>query len=70
MIKTIFDVSTGEVTEAQLSTDEIAFIEESESQRQAVMLVEQARIDAKNSALAKLLALGLTEDEANSLLGI
>jgi hypothetical protein len=35
----------------------------------AEVAAEQAKIDAKASALAKLAALGLTEDEVKSLIG-
>ncbi len=63
----IIDASTGEVTERPLTSEEIA--------DRAVMLVNdekreadiQAKADARESALAKLAALGLTQDEINAL---
>ena len=36
---------------------------------QAVLLKTQAKVDAKASALAKLTALGLSEDEVKALVG-
>jgi DNA-binding NarL/FixJ family response regulator len=64
---TIVDVATGETTERPLTADEIA-------DRQAMTQVEaereaeaQAKADARESALAKLAALGLTQDEINAL---
>jgi hypothetical protein len=41
-----------------------------ESTQAAVAAKEQAAIDAKASALAKLAALGLTENEIKSILGV
>jgi hypothetical protein len=47
-------------------TDE--FLAEQEQYRQEELAKKQARIDAKASALAKLTALGLTEEEVKSIL--
>jgi hypothetical protein len=41
-----------------------------ESTQAAVAAKEQAAIDVKASALAKLAALGLTQDEVKALLGV
>lgn len=65
------NLETGEQTVIQLTSEEIA---EAELQH-AAWEVEQAKIDeykqsvidAKQSALSKLMALGLTEEEALSL---
>jgi len=40
-----------------------------ETKKQAIIDAKQAPIDAKASALAKLAALGLTQDEVKSLIG-
>lgn len=61
------NAATGEVTERPLAADEIAEREEmalEQAQREAE---EQAKADARESALAKLAALGLTQDEINAL---
>jgi hypothetical protein len=58
---------TGEANERPLTSEEIAdhesmLLAEAERQAQA-----QAKADARESALAKLAALGLTQDEINAL---
>jgi hypothetical protein len=65
--------ATGEVIERPLTAEEIAEREvqaaqaaEEQAQREAE---EAARIAAKESALAKLAALGLTEAEAQAIVG-
>jgi hypothetical protein len=40
-----------------------------ETKKQAIITAKQAPIDAKASALAKLAALGLTQDEVKALIG-
>jgi hypothetical protein len=40
-----------------------------ETKKQAIIDTQQAAIDTKSSALAKLTALGLTQDEISSLIG-
>jgi hypothetical protein len=58
---------TGEVTERELTAHEIAeralFAQEYEQEQAEA----QAKADARESALAKLAALGLTQDEINAL---
>ena len=58
--------------EYDLTAEEIAQREQdaikSEADRIAYEAEKQAKIDAKASALAKLTALGLTEEEVNSIL--
>jgi len=44
------------------------FLAEQEQYRQEELAKKQAKIDAKASALAKLTALGLTEEEVKSIL--
>jgi hypothetical protein len=64
---------TGEVTERQLTAEEIAANEalqaQAEIDRAAAEAEAEAKAEAKASALAKLAALGLTEEEAAALAG-
>ncbi len=71
-MKTVANCTTGEVTTVPLSAEEIAQaakdkleFEAREQDREAQAL---ALAEAKASALAKLEALGLTEEEANALI--
>ena len=65
------DVITGEQKVIQLTAAEVAQAEMQYAQEQAeqnnIKAEEQAKIDAKQSALNKLMSLGLTEEEALSL---
>ena len=67
------DALTGVVTERPLTAQEIAEREamaaEFAAQQAAREVEETAKAQAKASGLAKLQALGLTEAEANALLG-
>jgi hypothetical protein len=56
------DLSTGEVTERDETPEEIAAREQAAQQ-------EAEALATKESALAKLQALGLTEEEVKALLG-
>lgn len=71
--KVIVDCSTGEETILPLTADEIAELEaarvQAEADRAVAEAEAQAKADAKASALAKLAALGLTEDEAKAIAG-
>ena len=62
------DVVTGKVTEtvSQFTAEELAYSAQVTAQAQADA---QAVIDTKASALAKLAALGLTQDEVKALVG-
>lgn len=64
---------TGEETVIPLTDEEIAAIEiaqaEFEAERAAAEAAAQAKAEAKAAALAKLTALGLTEEEAAALAG-
>ena len=71
--KLIVDCSTGETTEVELTAEEIA-----QREADAIAFAEQkaqeeteaeAKAEAKASAIAKLAALGLTEDEAKAIAG-
>lgn len=73
LTKVIVDCSTGEETIVELTADEIAQLEIDKANAEAMRLEEeakaQAKAEAKASALAKLSALGLTEDEAKAIAG-
>ena len=71
--KVIVDCSTGEESIVELTDAEIA-----ENEKNSIFYAEQrakaeaeaeAKTEAKASALAKLTALGLTEDEAKAIAG-
>jgi hypothetical protein len=66
-----FDVTTGEQKVVQLTAEEIAQAQAQHAQwetKQAqIESAKQAAIDAKQNALNKLMALGLTEEEALAL---
>jgi hypothetical protein len=71
--KLIVDCSTGEQTIVPFTAEEIA---QAEADRVAYEIAQaqaeaeaQAKAEAKASALAKLAALGLTEDEAKAIAG-
>ena len=63
----MFDAATGEVTERPLTSDEIAEREASHAEAQARQAEAEAKATARESALAKLAALGLTADEVAAL---
>lgn len=67
------DCATGEQKVVELTVDEIAELEtaRAEAQAQAELREQeaQAKEELKMSALAKLAALGLTEEEAKALIG-
>ena len=71
--KLIVDCSTGIQTEVELTDEEIAQMEADrivfEAEQTARQAAEEAKAAAKASALAKLAALGLTEDEAKAIAG-
>jgi hypothetical protein len=70
-MKKIINTPEG-IIEVNLNSEEIAQREQdviqSEQYRQEYLAEKQAKIDAKASALAKLTALGLTEEEVKSIL--
>lgn len=67
------DCSTGAVTERPLTPEEIAQREADAAAAAAAeaerLAAEEAKAAAKASAIAKLAALGLTEEEAAALVG-
>ena len=66
MFRTEMNVSTGEKQVIELTAQEIA---EKEAQQQEWLVEKAQAIAAKESALAKLAALGLTQDEVKALVG-
>jgi len=62
-----YDSATGEVTERPLTTDEIAERELWKAEAEARQAEADAKATARESALAKLAALGLTADEVAAL---
>lgn len=71
--KIIINCETGEESIVPLTAEEIAQLEAdriaSEAERAAREAEAQAKAEAKASALAKLAALGLTEEEAAAIAG-
>ncbi len=63
----IYDVATGEEIIRPLTADEIAEREAMALESVAQQAELEAKADARQSALAKLAALGLTQDEINAL---
>jgi uncharacterized protein YecA (UPF0149 family) len=64
LLAVILDASTGEVIERGFTEEEVT---EFETNQAAKLAEEQARIATRNSALTKLAALGLTEEEIAAL---
>jgi hypothetical protein len=60
---------TGEVIERDATAEEIAAQAELHNQFLAQEVTKENRQAAKDSAIAKLAALGLTEDEAKAIIG-
>ena len=73
LTKVIVDCSTGEQTVVPLTAEEIAQLEADAAAAEAARLAAEeeaaAKAAAKASALAKLAALGLTEEEAQAIAG-
>jgi len=63
----IFDVVSGEVIERPYTSDEIAEMKKAEAEIEESNARITAQSEARKSALAKLAALGLTEDEIAAL---
>ena len=71
--KIVVNCETGEQTIVPLTAEEIAQREKDKAEAEAFRAQQeaeaQAKAEAKASALAKLTALGLTEEEANAIAG-
>jgi hypothetical protein len=63
----VFDALTGEVVERELNQEELAQREESSLSTETLLAELEAKELARVSALAKLAALGLTEEEIAAL---
>ena len=63
----IFDAATGEVTERPLTADEIAERELWQAEYEARQAEADAKVAARESALAKLKELGLSQEEIEAL---
>jgi DNA-binding NarL/FixJ family response regulator len=63
----IFNVATGETIERPLTADEISDYAAVQEQEQARQAEADAKATARESALAKLKALGLTQAEISAL---
>lgn len=74
LTKVIVDCSTGEQTVVPLTAEEIAQLEADRAATEAAQLAAEEEVAAKAatkaSALAKLTALGLTEEEAAAIAGV
>jgi hypothetical protein len=62
-----FDGKTGQVTERSLTAEEIAARETIQAEAEARQAEQDAKAAARESALSKLAALGLTEAEVAAL---
>lgn len=65
----IHDAETGEIVDREMSADELDQLAKDRLEFQAMTEKVEASKAAKDSALAKLSALGLTEDEAKAIIG-
>jgi hypothetical protein len=61
------DVATGEVTEREQTPEELADNEAFGIEYEAQLAEREAKAEARKSALAKLAALGLTQEEIDAL---
>lgn len=58
---------TGEIIEREITEQEISNLQAFQAEAEAIKAEADAKIAARESALAKLAALGLTQDEINAL---
>ncbi len=63
----IFNAATGETIEQPLTAEEIAETKLRQAEYEAQLAAQEAKVQARASALAKLAALGLTADEVAAL---
>ena len=66
-LKLQIDASTGLATELELNQQELALLKTDRTLFENNQKSEQDRLSARDSALAKLAALGLTEEEIAAL---
>jgi hypothetical protein len=67
-IDTIVDGTTGEITKKPMSAEAIKDLKETQARWAVIREKEESVQAARLSALAKLAALGLTEEEVNGLI--
>lgn len=65
----IHDVETGEIVDREMTVDELDQLSKDRLEFQVITEKIEAAKAAKDSAMAKLAALGLTEDEAKAIIG-
>ena len=63
----IVNAATGETTERPLTSEELAQREAQQAGYEAEQAEAQAKVEARQSALAKLAAIGLTQEEIEAL---
>jgi hypothetical protein len=63
----IHDLQTGEILDRPMTNDEFAIWQTEQAKAQARQAEADAKVAARESALAKLAALGLTADEVAAL---
>jgi hypothetical protein len=69
LMAVIFDAITGEAVERPLTEEEIIYGEAMQADQEAREAERIAKEEAKANGMAKLIALGLTEEEAGALIG-
>ena len=67
LMATWHDVRTGKIITQELTAEEVAALPELTNESIEAQI--QARLEAKASASTKLAALGLTEEEINTIIG-
>ena len=61
------NVETGEITSREMTKEEIAEVQKAKENADNFRAESEAKESAKDSALAKLAALGLTPEEINAI---
>lgn len=69
LMTVIFNAATGELIERPLTAEELAEREVMQAEVEAREAERIAKEEAKANGMAKLIALGLTEEEAGALIG-
>jgi hypothetical protein len=67
-MKRIIDLESGETVDLPFTDEDLKVYEVARKADALKAKADQDKLDAKSSALAKLAALGLTEDEVNGLI--
>ena len=65
----IHNIEIDEIIEREMNASEIKAFENSGAEFKKIKLIEADKLAAKQSAQAKLAALGLTEDEVAAIVG-